>query len=234
MVSEYIGAMKTLQPRGPYFLLGECFGGPVAYATAQQLRAQGENVAFLAFLDVRNPRQTLRRYFWRRLTARVRYRFDPITEADGWRPLWVRTAFHWNAVKRLGAGRRLRYCLVTTVKALRLLRDALRGYRATVVAADEGGAEDETAEQRARAQKVYWLAVNRYRGRPYGGRITVFANAEWYAADETLGWTGLAPGRLEVHKIPGNHLTYMSECIDVVASELRECLDRAVAEANRS
>src|SRR4030095_5068266 len=47
MVTEYIKEMKTLQPQGPYFLLGECFSGRVAYEIAQQLRDQGEHVAQL-------------------------------------------------------------------------------------------------------------------------------------------------------------------------------------------
>src|SRR5262249_16162538 len=38
-------------PRGPYYLCGYSFGGLVAYEIAQQLTAQGQPVAMLAFFD---------------------------------------------------------------------------------------------------------------------------------------------------------------------------------------
>jgi thioesterase domain-containing protein len=63
---------KSEPPQGPYFMLGECFSAPVAYETAQPLRAQGEQVAVLASLDARVPGTTLNRLLGNRLAARVR------------------------------------------------------------------------------------------------------------------------------------------------------------------
>jgi thioesterase domain-containing protein len=225
MVTEYIKEMQTLQPQGPYFLLGECFSGAVAYATAQQLRAQGEHVAFLALLEVKGSQQSLAMYFWHRLTARLRYRIDCISELH----LWRRIAFHLGEVKRLHPAQWFSYGFETTGKALRVLLYTLRGYTyvpAPAVVANGGNTERQKSKYLARAEKVYWLAVDRYRRQPYAGRITVFANEEWYSTDPTLGWNDLAAGGMEVHKIPGNHNTYITEYIQVVAKELRECLDR--------
>ena len=42
--------MRTVQPKGPYFLCGYCFGGIVAFDMAQQLKKQNEEVALLAIL----------------------------------------------------------------------------------------------------------------------------------------------------------------------------------------
>ena len=230
MVTEYIKEMKTLQPHGPYFLLGECFSGRLAYATAQQLRAQGENVAFLAFLDAKGPQQSLRRHLWRRLTGPLSYHIDRISELDLWNSFRARIAFHLEEVKRLNPRQELRYCLDKTRKAVRLLRYALSGHThilaPLVTKADN--AERQKSKHLARAQKVYWLALARYRGRPYAGRVTVFVNEELYGTDPTLRWTDLAAGGIEVHSIPGNHSTYITEHVQVVAKELRECLDRAV------
>lgn len=60
--------------------------------------------------------------------------------------------------------------------------------------------------------------------------LAVFVNATWCAADPTLGWTKLAVGGLDVHVIPGNHDTYATEHIHVLGRELRQRLERAVAE----
>jgi amino acid adenylation domain-containing protein len=43
--------IRSLQPCGPYYLGGMCFGGLVAYEMAKQLLADGEEVAFLGILD---------------------------------------------------------------------------------------------------------------------------------------------------------------------------------------
>ncbi len=51
MAALYINEIRTVQPRGPYILLGACFGATVAYEMAHQLLAQGEEVAFLGLLD---------------------------------------------------------------------------------------------------------------------------------------------------------------------------------------
>ena len=51
MAADYLRAVRERQPRGPYMLLGLCFGGLVAYEAAQQLTAAGEEVALLVMCD---------------------------------------------------------------------------------------------------------------------------------------------------------------------------------------
>ncbi|WP_055108572.1 amino acid adenylation domain-containing protein [Paenibacillus ihumii] len=51
MTTDYIAQIRTVQPQGPYRLLGWSFGGNVAQAMAVQLQREGEEVAFLAMLD---------------------------------------------------------------------------------------------------------------------------------------------------------------------------------------
>ncbi|RRJ64969.1 non-ribosomal peptide synthetase [Paenibacillus oralis] len=51
MTSDYIEAIRTIQPHGPYRLLGWSLGGNVAHAMAVKLQEEGEKVSFLAMLD---------------------------------------------------------------------------------------------------------------------------------------------------------------------------------------
>ncbi|OKI02484.1 hypothetical protein A6A06_15750 [Streptomyces sp. CB02923] len=51
MAADYLEQIRTVQPSGPYHLLGWSFGGAVAHAMATRLQEQGEEVAFLALLD---------------------------------------------------------------------------------------------------------------------------------------------------------------------------------------
>jgi amino acid adenylation domain-containing protein len=51
MAEDYVQSIRSVQPRGPYHLLGWSFGGVVAYAMACRLQQIGEQVALLAILD---------------------------------------------------------------------------------------------------------------------------------------------------------------------------------------
>ncbi|WP_228791182.1 amino acid adenylation domain-containing protein [Nocardia puris] len=49
----YVDHLRTVQPHGPYHLLGWSLGGVLAHAMAVQLQDEGEQVALLAMLDSR-------------------------------------------------------------------------------------------------------------------------------------------------------------------------------------
>ncbi|MCC6176232.1 MAG: hypothetical protein IT305_13075 [Chloroflexi bacterium] len=51
LAAAYIATMRTIQPEGPYYLLGHSFGGYVAYEMARQLTAARQSVRFLGLLD---------------------------------------------------------------------------------------------------------------------------------------------------------------------------------------
>ncbi|BAH50284.1 amino acid adenylation domain-containing protein [Rhodococcus opacus] len=51
MAAEYIEHMRTVQPTGPYHLLGWSLGGVVAHAIAGALQNQGEELGMLVMLD---------------------------------------------------------------------------------------------------------------------------------------------------------------------------------------
>jgi thioesterase domain-containing protein len=51
MASWCLEGVKAIQPEGPYYLGGHCFGGVVAFEMAQQLRARGEEVALLVLAE---------------------------------------------------------------------------------------------------------------------------------------------------------------------------------------
>jgi thioesterase domain-containing protein len=55
MARQYVRAIRTVQPVGPYRLGGWSFGGAVALEMARQLRAEGAEVDLLALLDSWSP-----------------------------------------------------------------------------------------------------------------------------------------------------------------------------------
>ncbi len=51
MARAYLGAMRSVQPEGPYRLAGWSAGGTIAYEMAVQLQQGGESVEFLGLID---------------------------------------------------------------------------------------------------------------------------------------------------------------------------------------
>jgi thioesterase domain-containing protein len=58
LIKDYLDQIRTVQPTGPYYLLGWSFGANVAYALAAVLQAEGQQVALLAMLDGYPPDDT--------------------------------------------------------------------------------------------------------------------------------------------------------------------------------
>ena len=55
MAAHYIREIEEIQPEGPYFLVGGCMGGLVAYEMAQQFHSKGKQVAFIGMMDTWLP-----------------------------------------------------------------------------------------------------------------------------------------------------------------------------------
>jgi thioesterase domain-containing protein len=55
MAADYLEQIRSVQPSGPYHLLGWSFGGIVAHEIAVQLQAAGEEVAALIVMDTYPP-----------------------------------------------------------------------------------------------------------------------------------------------------------------------------------
>lgn len=55
MAAQYVAAVRTVYPQGPYYLGGWSFGGIVAFEMAQQLRAAGHEIGLLVLIDTVAP-----------------------------------------------------------------------------------------------------------------------------------------------------------------------------------
>lgn len=53
LAARYVREIRSVQPHGPYHLLGYSLGGTIAHAIAVQLRRDGDPVATLAMMDTR-------------------------------------------------------------------------------------------------------------------------------------------------------------------------------------
>ena len=236
MAADCIGEIKKVQATGPYFLFGHCLSGQVAYETARQLRASGENVGMLCLFDAWGAEPWWARYVGRRLNARMHHHTAPLR--DWWRLARERMTHQRREIWRLrGSGARVGYLIDKFRRVLSTIIVRTRGAtthpQLSVVEANH--AVNGDARHLNRAFNAHILAVRRYRRRPYDGTITLIATEEWCQLHPTLGWG--PDDSLEIHRIPGRHETFMREQIHLIADVLRGCFERAeqaAAEAPRA
>lgn len=208
MAAHYIREMRTIQPEGPYYLLGASFGGLVIFEMAHQLLAEGEKVALMAMLNTNCP------VFTR--TQRLRCHIGHLQE------LGVRT-YAKQVAKALQ--QRIGKPPVSTGKdaspdpqIAKLLENRADGDEALV----------RTLVSIIDAEENYVPT-----GKVYPGRITLFwaMNSKEDFEDNRLGWRRLAALGLDVHKIPGNHTTIREEPnVRILAERLKICIKRAQKE----
>ena len=84
MAAQYVEAIRSVDPHGPYWLLGYSAGGVIAFEMAQQLRHAGAEVALLGMIDTLSPEAAERNIsFLRRLWLMRNWSLKFIRERSG-------------------------------------------------------------------------------------------------------------------------------------------------------
>ncbi len=226
---HHIEAIRNEGPRGPYFLVGHSLGGLVAFEMARQWIARGEDVAFVGVID--NPAPT-----------------DPndISETDPDRTHadWLRhVAVRMERLYRIDLHLRSdefdlpdedqqTIRLANRLLALNLLPP---------------GVDPSFFVQFIKVYKSNAIAAANYRPvtLPLSIPVTLFRSEEddptlgrAAASDLAMGWGRLTTLPVNVHFIPGTHITSLTRPhVLVSARKLRECLveahTRVAQESNR-
>ena len=71
IAARYVALLRTVQPAGPYVLLGECVHGVLAWAMAQQLLREGERVEALLGVNMWHPTYALKLSWGQRWRVRI-------------------------------------------------------------------------------------------------------------------------------------------------------------------
>ncbi|MDZ8086288.1 MAG: amino acid adenylation domain-containing protein [Nostoc sp. DedQUE12b] len=232
MAAHYIEALRSVQPKGPYFLGGWSFGGWVAFEMAQQLQKSGEEVALLAVLDTLAPipgnipslgsgfkfmLTTVARYIWPffldyfyLIIAIAKNRINSLTSHSFWESLM--RSLQTNLFSHLTLKEDATVSIMPEESKLRLLSElAIRPMLRVFYANSQ--------------------AVLNYVPQAYPKRINLFktkVQSSIAKEDPSMGWDQLTVGGTEIHHIPGNHLTMLRKPhIQILAAQLRACIEKA-------
>jgi acyl transferase domain-containing protein/thioesterase domain-containing protein len=199
MASYYLKEIRSMQPHGPYYLGGFCFGGFLALEAAQQLRAQNESVALLIMIDSSTsdyPKYPPATTPAHRVLYSGAYRL-----ALEWSSLWAKP-FRKMPTHMLARGRRLKE--VSQARAEMLLESVLhRHFRNHSITYQ--------LERLAMTHDRAWAAYN---PKPYDGKVLLlYARRQPLGIhlDPTLGWNGLLAGELQVQEVPGFRQNMLDE-----------------------
>ncbi|MBD1919976.1 AMP-binding protein [Microcoleus sp. FACHB-831] len=206
MAAGYIKEIQTIQPKGPYFLIGYSYGGIVAYEMAQQLHAQGEKVAMLTLLDTLAP--------------------------GGLKvlPIHKRIWCHLNNFLRIGPT----YFVNKVNKRMDTIKKSLQAIYYKFY--PRGDRPLPRAIRYLLVEKANTKAGMNYMPQVYEGRVNFFLAVDepppvGHYFEPLLGWSNLIGEEWAIHEIPGEHTNLLEDAYtQVLAEKLQSCIDKEQAD----
>ncbi len=200
MAAYYLSEIRKVQPVGPYFLGGYCFGGLVAFEMAQQLRREGQQASLVAMFSapLRFHRLVSHREN-RNVTA------GGVTRSRS----SLRDALRWRyraLLRSLRSRLHMGTCELFLAMGLPIPQSLRTMYVVRMINATE----------------------SKYAPNPYSGTITLFRGRGLYEDDPNMGWEGLA-ATLENYEIGSGGLRsrrdIMNEpLVGLLAAQLDACM----------
>ena len=225
MASHYIQAMQAVQPRGPYFLGGHSLGSIVAFEMATQLLHQGHIVALVVMIDMSAPTSKDKQARIERLDwdhARWLIELIKVVEVS----LSTNIDISYDTLQSLPMEEQLKYVL-QHLKMVNMLPP---------------NAEITQMKNMVQALKANSLSlINYVPEQIYPGQITLLRASETpperlaskfseIYQDSTWGWSEYSCEPVDIHFVPGNHITMMAEPhVQVLAERLKVCIDQVQA-----
>jgi amino acid adenylation domain-containing protein len=196
VATEYLEAIREVQPDGSYFLGGYSWGGMVAFEIAQQLSAQNQEVGLLALLDTEIGASGATPQILYELGDMIKDKEHLLLDRD----------------------------LVSAIDPEGQFRDELE--RLALALSAENITEElgkAYMHSYARGFIARMKAGYRYHPQTFAGKITLFRADN---SQLQYGWDRLTTMPLEVYEIPGDHWGILREpYVKTLATVLRQCID---------
>ena len=212
MAAHYASEIRTVQPAGPYYLAGFCFGGLLAFSVASELRRTGGEIALLSSFEGGSPR----------------FDYAHLSHAEAGPAQWLER--HGQALQKLRGEEKLSYLVRRVKTRLRRWRDILRVRTLAPISGviREMGWPLPEFLRRSYFRRMSLRATKRYAPHRFPGRMVLF-ETEGLFQDKHLGWDGYVGDGVEVHEISVcNTGRYHADFIRAVA----EPFQRVLAEAS--
>lgn len=213
VAEQFVESIRERRPQGPYMLGGWCAHGLLAFETARQLQAQGQQVAQVVLLETANPVRMKLYSGWKRMIARAQLKFHLLK-------------FEYAYVQQLNSTQTRNYIAGRTSQKLARIRQSL--LRVLRAARFYPELNDPVT---GNPLDLLYAASAKYRPKPYRGSVVLIRSTQrtfGFGHVLDLGWTELLGDDLEIRETPGNHYTiYMYPNVDTLARKINNCLKNA-------
>ena len=215
IASDYVHDLRQVQPHGPYYLAGYCFGGIVAYEMGRQLSEAGEPVAFVGLLNCAPPNSRYGKVRWS-LRWSLRFARNLLH--------WLNYCRDWSRTQRRDFIR-WKWSLLKKRLAVRT-RSSDRHLR-RVQAGDLVDLSAYTQEER-KIWEAHIQALLSYEPQQFPGKVHLFRSPGhplWCSFEPDYGWGDFAAGGVEIQVVPGAHEKILEEpCVESLAELLKSVL----------
>src|SRR5262249_17265562 len=185
LATQYLQAVRRVQPSGPYRLCGYSKGGLIAYEMARVLANSGEEVSLLALLETWHPQHMQKLRIYECLQFRLKYLYDRS----------LKYGYDWIR----GDLRKIRDRVEEwTSRRIRLLF-----WRATRAIFRETRRSVPKTLQHAESI----VTLKSYVPKPYFKRFMLIRTEDSFERrlrDQTFGWRACCPEGVDIHFIPGD------------------------------
>ncbi len=225
--AAYLDAMRSIQPRGPYFIGGWCAAGPLAVETARQIAASGEEVGFLVLFDSWRPGYSAELAREQAGTAEMSLKAK----------LGRKYRFHRNRWRTLTATQKVKYVAAAVGAKIESVRNRiyLKNWAIAEWFCRRFGLPLPHFMHNVSLTTLN--SLKEYRGvEPYLGSLTLIrAEQAPYipGAKEHCGWDAIVKGGVKVLWAPGDHESmFLEPHLDTVGVLLRQGLAEAYAQSS--
>ncbi|HLC42887.1 MAG TPA: amino acid adenylation domain-containing protein [Methylomirabilota bacterium] len=231
MAASHIETLRAVQPEGPYLLGGYCNGGVVAFEMAQQLQAQGQQIDLLVLIASSAWNARFNPLFRLANVVGHLFGFGPERRYDLVRGLHDRIV-RFEHLRQYYTQRSKHFLGLSLSEQMAFIRGKARGCgrivsRLEIDRPGEGSRSVDVRELTHEARGKILLQAYRnvlagYVPSFYRGRVALFwPNDEprELQRDVIRGWRRVAAD-LEVHMIPGNHLTIITTHVKALGDAL--------------
>ena len=237
MATSHLERVRSVQPEGPYLVGGYCNGGVVAFEMARQLQAQGQRVDLLVVIAASAWNAHFRVLDRLITTVGSLLGFHQSTWFQTVRHqiLRFRRRHHYYVVRfthllRSGLDEQIAFAVKKAKKEYRTIARAVAHRRDRI--ASHTTLDEPLPHGERPMWEVYRKVLERYVPQPYHGRLTlIWPNEESVelSDDLILGWRKVA-AEVEVHRVPGNHMTALTTHVTALGRCLKRCLDQTQEE----
>ena len=217
MATHYLKEIQTVQPQGPYLLGGHSFGALVAFEMSQQLQKQGHEVTLLAIIEMIAPNlfNKLKKLGWNE--AKCLSNLAQLIERRLGKPVKVSDEM----LQRLESEGQLNELLEQFKKASLLPPDAEVTHIRGLIDVYKANCRMDYIPKNIKPTRIVFFQASEFIGELMGG------HNELVEAEPTWGWNQYASGSVDIHVVPGDHHTMMSQPhVPVLAEKLKKCLDK--------